>query len=136
MKKTFQRGFTLIELLVVIAIIGVLAGILFIAINPSNQINKSKDAKVKSYLASVPAKATISYDDNSYSYANVCTDLTVPSGYTCHDAADEWVVYADVPSDSASQIFCIDATGKGVITNTNATGIADTAGNRHCNAAI
>jgi prepilin-type N-terminal cleavage/methylation domain-containing protein len=35
MKKTIQKGFTLIELLVVIAIIGILAGILFIAINPA-----------------------------------------------------------------------------------------------------
>ncbi len=41
-----EKAFTLIELLVVIAIIGILAGILFVSINPSDQVNKAKSAKV------------------------------------------------------------------------------------------
>ena len=45
MFKNNQNGFTLIELLVVIAIIGILAGILFVAINPAEQAKKANDAK-------------------------------------------------------------------------------------------
>jgi type IV pilus assembly protein PilA len=37
-----QKGFTLIELLVVIAIIGILAGILFLAISPKEQSENAK----------------------------------------------------------------------------------------------
>jgi len=39
-----KKGFTLIEMLIVIAIIGVLAAVLFIAIDPLEQINKAKDS--------------------------------------------------------------------------------------------
>lgn len=38
-----KKGFTLIEILVVIAVIGVLAAVLFVAINPLEQINKAND---------------------------------------------------------------------------------------------
>ncbi len=41
-----NKGFTLIELLVVIAIIGVLSSVLILVINPSDQINKAKAAKI------------------------------------------------------------------------------------------
>jgi len=40
-----NKGFTLIELIVVIAIIGVLAGVLLIAINPAALLAKGRDAK-------------------------------------------------------------------------------------------
>jgi len=38
-----KSGFTLIELLVVIAIIGVLAGVVIVAVNPVDQLAKSRD---------------------------------------------------------------------------------------------
>ena len=42
--KTLNKGFTLIELLIVIAILGVLAVVVLSALNPVEQINKSRDA--------------------------------------------------------------------------------------------
>jgi len=42
--KKFKQGFTLVEMLVVVAVIGVLAVVLFVAINPIEQLNKTRDA--------------------------------------------------------------------------------------------
>lgn len=43
MKKILAQGFTLIELLIVIAIIGTLAVVLLVAINPVEQLAKTRD---------------------------------------------------------------------------------------------
>ena len=43
-----SRGFTLIELLIVIVIIGILAVAVLSSINPVEQINKAKDAQMRS----------------------------------------------------------------------------------------
>lgn len=44
MKNAASRGFTLIELLIVIAILGVLAVVVLVAINPVEQLAKTRDA--------------------------------------------------------------------------------------------
>jgi len=48
MRNKIKYGFTLIELLIVIVIIGILAVAVLSAINPIEQINKSKDAGMRS----------------------------------------------------------------------------------------
>jgi prepilin-type N-terminal cleavage/methylation domain-containing protein len=72
----FQKGFTLIELLVVIAIIGILAGILFVAIDPLAQTNKAEIAKTKSELASIRVQAALIFSDDD-DYDDVCTNANV-----------------------------------------------------------
>ena len=52
-RQHFNVGFTLIELLVVIAILGILAGIIILAINPVKKINSAKDTKVKTDLRQI-----------------------------------------------------------------------------------
>lgn len=48
MKKTLKRGFTMIELLIVIAVLGILAVAVLSAINPIEQINRSRDTGSRS----------------------------------------------------------------------------------------
>lgn len=48
MKKNLQKGFTLVELLIVIAILGTLAVVVLIAINPLQQLARTRDAGRKS----------------------------------------------------------------------------------------
>ena len=39
-----KQGFTLIELLIVIAIIAILAGVVFVSLNPSQRFKDARDA--------------------------------------------------------------------------------------------
>lgn len=48
-----EKGFTLVELLIVIAVLGVLAGVLIIAINPAAQMRKARDTKRKANVAQI-----------------------------------------------------------------------------------
>lgn len=44
MKKIINKGFTLIELLIVMAILGVLAVVVLVAINPAEQLARTRDS--------------------------------------------------------------------------------------------
>lgn len=48
--ERYTKGFTLVELLVVIAIVAVLAGALFLVINPAELLKKGRDSKRMSEL--------------------------------------------------------------------------------------
>lgn len=80
LKKQEKRGFTLIELIVSIAILAILVAVLVVAINPAEQLARSRDAKrvadldaLKSalnlYLAS--ATTTVNLDGSATNSENV-----------------------------------------------------------------
>jgi prepilin-type N-terminal cleavage/methylation domain-containing protein len=95
MKKILSRGFTLVELLIVVTLIGILAVAALAAINPIEQVNKTRDAQRKAdanqLLAAIERyyASTLSYpwgDENSSLFApvndvniGVCGDDTCAS---------------------------------------------------------
>ena len=114
MTKT-NKAFTLIELLVVIAIIGILAGILFVAINPKAQSDKAKDANIKATMGQIPTQATLA---NAESFASTCADTanlitsvtnTAASVDTpCEDDDNGFAFAVTTPKGTK---FCVDASG-------------------------
>lgn len=85
-------GFTLVEILVVLAIVGILAGIVVVAINPAKQFRSANDAKRKTDLNKI-ANAVFQYAvdfkgqfprDITNAFQEVC--LSGNSSSTCGNA--------------------------------------------------
>lgn len=66
--KRFQKGFTILELLVVIAVIGILATIVFAAVNGARA--KGADKAIISDLASLRTEAGLFYSNNGETYGS------------------------------------------------------------------
>lgn len=73
-KMIKTKGFTLIELLVVIAVLGVLAGGVFVAINPLKRIEQANDAKIKSDIGQI-SNASQAYFTTNLSYPKTVQQL-------------------------------------------------------------
>jgi len=137
MNKSIQRGFTLIELLVVIAIIGILAGILFVAIDPTKQTRKADAAAVKASLAGIPTAALTYWDNHDFGYGssntdNVCQDAGIKQiwdnldGGVCNQNTS-WTNYAVSAEfkkdDGSTDHYCVDSTGFRGIGKTATVGV-------------
>ena len=61
MTYKLSKGFTLVELLIVIAVIGVLAGILLVAVNPLEQFARGRDASRKTAVGQLGAAVQAFY---------------------------------------------------------------------------
>ena len=107
MTKTNQKGFTLIELLVVIAIIGILAGILFVAIDPKAQTDKANNAKAKSQLAQARTQAALVFSTYG-NYSNVASNTQI-GNLTDHVKSNAGSWAADAALDSGN--WCVDSAG-------------------------
>ncbi len=68
MQKINSKGFTLIELLIVIAIIAIIAGAVFVALNPGQRFQDTRDARRMSDVASILSAIKLNQVDNKGTY--------------------------------------------------------------------
>jgi prepilin-type N-terminal cleavage/methylation domain-containing protein len=68
-----NKGFTLIELLIVMAILGVLAVVVLVAINPVQQLARTRDAGRKSGVSQLGRAMEAYYTSHGGSYADETT---------------------------------------------------------------
>lgn len=89
MRNYLSKGFTLIELLIVIAVLGILAVAVLSAINPIEQINRSRDTGSQS-----DAEQLISAIDRYYATQNALypwqTTSTDPTAQDWVEVTDAW----------------------------------------------
>lgn len=83
-----QRGFTLIELLIVIAVIAILAAAVFVALDPVQRFEESRDAKRWSDSENVLNAIKVDQVDNGGSYVAAVAGMTAGTYYQIGTAAN------------------------------------------------
>jgi prepilin-type N-terminal cleavage/methylation domain-containing protein len=78
--KNLKKGFTLIELLIVIAILGVLAVVVLVAINPLEQLAKTRDAGRQSSVTQIGHAVQAYYTSQNAVYPPEATWNTALTG--------------------------------------------------------
>lgn len=97
-KKRGEKGFTLIELLVVIAIIGILAGIVLVALGGAR--TRAQDARIQAEMTQIRTIGEIFFSGQSpNSYTGLCA------------AADVTTLQADILAQGGTSFGCLVATG-------------------------
>jgi prepilin-type N-terminal cleavage/methylation domain-containing protein len=118
-----SKGFTLIELLIVIAVLGILAVAVLSAINPIEQINRSRDTGSRS-----DAEQLIGALDRYYATAGYYTWKTSPT--TPVSDATAWAVVADSWTDGTDPVLDkLSAAGTGELKESFTTRITGTSYN-------
>jgi len=113
-----RRGFTLIELLVVIAIIGILAGIVLVALGGAR--DRAKDSRIMSDMGQIRTQAELifsatgNYDNVDCGTGNIkilCDDTVVqgPVGVTINKPASPADEYCAETQLKSGKFWCVDS---------------------------
>ena len=76
-----KRGFTLIELLIVIAIIAILAGVVFVSLDPLTRFRDARDASRWTDATAILSAIKVNQVDNGGSYLAAITGATAGTNY-------------------------------------------------------
>lgn len=68
-RRSFGRGFTLIELLIVIAVIAILAGVVFVSLDPLSRFRDARDAARYTDVTAILSAIKVDQVDSRGSYA-------------------------------------------------------------------
>jgi prepilin-type N-terminal cleavage/methylation domain-containing protein len=146
LKNNFKKGFTLIELLVVIAIIGILSSVVLASLSTARE--KGRASAFKSEMDSFRKQAESFFSDSN-TYSGLITISSTPEVDATSDASvqniltslisrsadgkmygyvssDSYTLYGRIPATTttsliASDIWCVDNTGKGGSPSVDAT---------------
>jgi len=109
------EGFTLIELLIVIGIIAILAAATFVALNPLQRFQDSRDARRRADLSAILSAVKVNQVDNGGKYlASIADDLTFLDGETrmigtsASGCDSVGIACGDV---TITETSCVDLTG-------------------------
>jgi len=90
---TFTKGFTLVELLVVIAIIAILAGALFLIINPAQLLAKSRDSRRMSDLTELNKALSMGVADQKITITTIGPLISTTENKYKVDGVNGWVQF-------------------------------------------
>jgi prepilin-type N-terminal cleavage/methylation domain-containing protein len=82
-----REGFTLIELLIVIAVIAIIAGVVFVALDPLTRFQDARDSKRVGDITELLNAIKVDQVDNEGAYLTAITNMTAGSVYMIVDGA-------------------------------------------------
>lgn len=110
MKLINKKGFTLVELIIVIAVIAILAGAIFVAIDPARRLNETRNARRASDIATI-LDATKKYQaDNEGVHYSTIAALTVGEYYQIGTASTGCAIACGLEN---TQSACVNINGMG-----------------------
>mgnify|MGYP001575139085 CR=1 FL=1 len=108
----FKKGFTLIELLIVIAIIAILAGVVFVSLDPLTRFRDARDASRWTDVTAVLSAIKVDQVDNRGPYLGVVASAADDKNYLVGTNGATGCNYAvGVGCKVATENNCIDLAG-------------------------
>ncbi len=104
-----QKGFTLIELLIVIAIIAILAGVVFVALDPLTRFQDARDSTRWQDVTAVLSAIKINQVDNRGYYLATIAATTPGLNYIVGTATSG--CDSGCTAVTSTQATCVDLTG-------------------------